>query len=434
MDTQTLIRLIIGLLMTAIVLVFAAKRVLWLSHLGTAGQPVGEESGRTDHMGERIGTQVKEVFAQTRMLRWSIPGLAHFFTMWGFFILVTVYLEAYGVLFDPKFHIPFVGRWEVLGFLQDFFAVAVLLGITTFAIIRLRTEPKEHGRYSRFYGSHTGGAWLILFMIFNVILTYRLLPRRRGEHREPAIRQGCILLAWHGSLPHPLGHTANEWIETVALLAHIGVDAGVPAHRAALQAPAHRPGTDQRHVQAAAQRSGPAAAVESQGQADRLRGSRRGRRAGSWQDRGLHVEGLPRLHDLHRVRSVPVAVPGVEHRQAAVSQARDHEPARPHVRQGALHPGRQGDRRWRTPPRAASARTSAARSTTKNTTFRNRDSSESWARGPHRPPVRWSARSSRAVSSTPTCCGRAPPAVRASSSARWTSSTSTTSSICAATR
>ena len=35
MDTQTLIRLIIGLLMTAVVLVFAAKRVLWLTNLTT---------------------------------------------------------------------------------------------------------------------------------------------------------------------------------------------------------------------------------------------------------------------------------------------------------------------------------------------------------------------------------------------------------------
>ncbi len=39
-----------------------------------------------------------------------------------------------------------------------------------------------------------------------------------------------------------------------------------------------------------------------------------------------------------------------------------------------------------------------------------------------------------AGSSTPTCCGRAPPAAPASSSARSTSSTSTTSSTCAASR
>ena len=51
-----------------------------------------------------------------------------------------------------------------------------------------------------------------------------------------------------------------------------------------------------------------------------------------------------------------------------------------------------------------------------------------------RRPARWWAPWSRVASSTPTCCGPAPRAVPASSSARWTSSTSTTSSTCAATR
>ncbi|MBV8928946.1 MAG: hypothetical protein JO152_07465, partial [Mycobacteriaceae bacterium] len=139
MTTQTLIRLVVGLLMTAIVLVFAARRVGWLTKLIRSGQP----AARTDDMGRRIGTQVEEVFGQTRLLRWTIPGLAHFFTMWGFFVLATVYLEAYGTLFQPNFHIPLVGRWGGLGFIQDFFALAVLLGITTFAVIRIMQEPKE---------------------------------------------------------------------------------------------------------------------------------------------------------------------------------------------------------------------------------------------------------------------------------------------------
>ena len=46
--------------------------------------------------------------------------------MWGFFILITVYIEAYGALFDPHFAIPLVGHWNALGFLQDFIALAVL--------------------------------------------------------------------------------------------------------------------------------------------------------------------------------------------------------------------------------------------------------------------------------------------------------------------
>ncbi|HEX4558759.1 MAG TPA: (Fe-S)-binding protein [Mycobacterium sp.] len=223
MDTQTLIRLIIGLLMTAVVLVFAAKRVLWLTNLIRSGQKTSDEHARKDHLNIRITTQIKEVFGQTRLLKWSIPGIAHFFTMWGFFILASVYLEAYGVLFSPKFAIPFVGHWDALGFLQDFFALAVLLGIATFAVIRLRTEPKEHGRESRFYGSHTGGAWLILFMIFNVIWTYALF-------RGASVATGNLPYGWGaffshgmGTLLAPLGHGANEIIETVALLMHIGV-------------------------------------------------------------------------------------------------------------------------------------------------------------------------------------------------------------------
>ena len=94
MDTQTLIRLVIGLAMTAIVGALAAKRVLWLKKLISSGQTTLDEGGRKDDLGERIATQFREVFGQTRLLRWSIPGIAHFFTMWGFFILATVYLEA----------------------------------------------------------------------------------------------------------------------------------------------------------------------------------------------------------------------------------------------------------------------------------------------------------------------------------------------------
>src|SRR3984885_1004825 len=215
-----LIRLVVGLGMTAIIALLAARRVLWLAKLTLSGQPV---SGRTDDVGTRIWTQISEVFGQRRLLKWSVPGLAHFFTMWGFFILITVYIEAYGTLFVPNFHIPIVGRGDALGFLQDFIALAVLAGITTFAIIRLRSEPKEYGRSSRFYGSHTGGAWLILFMIFLVIFSFSIF-------RGAAVNTGNFPYGWgaffsHGMgvLMHPLGTTANEWIETFALLAHIAV-------------------------------------------------------------------------------------------------------------------------------------------------------------------------------------------------------------------
>ena len=220
MQTQTLIRLVVGLGLTAIIALFALRRVLWLTKLVLSGQPV---SGRADDIGTRIWTQIAEVFGQRRLLKWSIPGLAHFFTMWGFFILITVYIEAYGTLFQPNFHIPIVGRWDALGFLQDFIALAVLAGITTFAIIRLRSEPKEYGRSSRFYGSHTGGAWLILFMISMVIVSYAIFRGASVNTGNFPYGSGAFFSHAMGSLMHPLGTTANEWIETFALLAHISV-------------------------------------------------------------------------------------------------------------------------------------------------------------------------------------------------------------------
>ncbi|MDT5119079.1 MAG: hypothetical protein QOE30_4818 [Mycobacterium sp.] len=220
MTTQTLIRMVLGLGLTVVVVLFALKRVWWLSRLIMSGQPA---SGRTDDVGSRIWAQVSEVFGQRKLLKWSIPGLAHFFTMWGFFILITVYIEAYGTLFQPNFHIPIVGRWDALGFLQDFIALAVLAGIITFSIIRLRSEPKEHGRSSRFYGSHTGGAWLILFMIFLVIFSFAIFRGAAVNTGNFPYDGGAFFSHGMGALMHPLGTAANEWIETFALIAHIAV-------------------------------------------------------------------------------------------------------------------------------------------------------------------------------------------------------------------
>ncbi|MCZ8380101.1 heterodisulfide reductase-related iron-sulfur binding cluster [Mycobacterium sp. CPCC 205372] len=223
MDTQMLIRIIAGVLMIAVVGALAVKRFLWLTKLIRSGQPTSEANNRKDNLKKRITTQFEEVFGQTRLLKWSIPGIAHFFTMWGFFILGSVYVEAFGLLVDHDFHIPFVGRWDALGFLQDFFAVMVLVGIATFAVIRIVREPKKHGRDSRFYGSHTGGAWLILFMIFNVIWTYALVRGAAAVVGNLPYGNGAFFSQLMGWIMRPLGVTANEWIETIALLGHIAV-------------------------------------------------------------------------------------------------------------------------------------------------------------------------------------------------------------------
>ena len=260
METQMLIRIVVVVLMLAVVGVFALKRVLFLTNLIRSGAKTSVENNRKDNLKKRITTQFEEVFGQTRLLKWSIPGMAHFFTMWGFFILGSVYVEAFGQVVDHDFHIPFVGRWDALGFLQDFFAVAVLLGIITFAIIRIVREPKKHGRDSRFYGSHTGGAWLILFMIFNVIWTYALVRGAGANTHALPYGNGAFFSQLMGCDPASARRIRQRVDRDAgADRTHRG-HADLPADRAALQAPAHRPGPGERHVQAAARRTGSAAA------------------------------------------------------------------------------------------------------------------------------------------------------------------------------
>ena len=210
--------------MTAIALAIAGRRVLWLTRLIMSGQPAPDRVENVTHgLGQAIKTQLVEVLGQKKLLKWSIPGAAHLFVFWAFLILSSVYLEAYGALFDSDFHIPLIGTWPVLGFAQDFIALMAFFGIAAFAIIRLKNSPKRLGRNSRFKGSHLGGAWLVLFMIFNVLWSMFLFRGAAINTGHFPYESGAFFSEVTGRLINPLGHDTNEVIEHVGLLIHIGV-------------------------------------------------------------------------------------------------------------------------------------------------------------------------------------------------------------------
>ena len=78
------VRLVIGLLLTVAAFAVAGRRVLWLSKLIRTGQPA---PGRLDGAPARLRAEVAEVFGQRKLLKWSVPGVAHFLTFWGFVVL-----------------------------------------------------------------------------------------------------------------------------------------------------------------------------------------------------------------------------------------------------------------------------------------------------------------------------------------------------------
>ncbi len=222
MDSMMLIRALVGVVLVAVGLGFAAKRAWFLFRLVRSGQPA---VGRTDHVPVRVEAEVSEVLAQRKLLKWAVPGMAHVFAFWGFLVLSLTVVEAFVELFVSDFAFPVIGTWPIVRFAEDLFSVLVLIGIIVFAIIRLQHNPAKQGRESRFFGSHTTGAWIVLLMIFNVVWTLLLYRGAKIALSDEGFR-GAFASKWVASLLEPLSDTALEWIETVGIWLHVAVILG----------------------------------------------------------------------------------------------------------------------------------------------------------------------------------------------------------------
>jgi Fe-S oxidoreductase len=220
-----LARVIIGLGLTVIAFAVAGRRVWWLGRLAFSGQPAPERVAYArSHPAGEAETQLTEVIGQRKLLKWSVPGAAHAATFWGFIVLLLTIIEAYGALFSRTFAIPGIGHWAFIGFIEDLFAVGVLAGIVTFTVIRVRNNPHKEGRRSRFFGSHTRAAWVVLAMIAAVIVTlliYRGAQQNTGTFPYP---HAWAFASWIAAqILHPLGYGVNSVLEATFILIQLAV-------------------------------------------------------------------------------------------------------------------------------------------------------------------------------------------------------------------
>ena len=163
------VRLVLGLLFTVVAFAVAGRRVWWLSRLIRTGQPA---PGRMDGVPARLRAEVAEVFGQRKLLKWSVPGVAHFLTFWGFIVLILTIIEAWGGAVRPRLphpvHRPLAGGRVHRGLLRGRRA-------GRHRDVRDPADPAGAGPAGsgsrRFYGSHTRAAWVILGMIALVVIT-----------------------------------------------------------------------------------------------------------------------------------------------------------------------------------------------------------------------------------------------------------------------
>jgi Fe-S oxidoreductase len=151
--------------MALLILVAGALFVRRARHLAAWVRLGAPEDRLPKNPGRLLREQAVVVLGQRKLLQWTVPGVMHFLIFWGFLVLLTTIVEAFGAVFEDGFHLPLVGRWGFLGLLQDIFVVAVLAGIVMALAIRKVERP------GRFTGSHLREADLILLAIALIMTT-----------------------------------------------------------------------------------------------------------------------------------------------------------------------------------------------------------------------------------------------------------------------
>ncbi len=124
---------------------------------------------RTDHIDDRIGSFFLVVLGQSGVLRDPIPGIAHFFTFWGFIIiqfgLLNLMLGAFNV------SLPFFGDNHGFAATLDLFIIFVAIALLVFAFRRAVIRPRQ--LFSFLHGPWDG--LIILGLILLVLITLALV-------------------------------------------------------------------------------------------------------------------------------------------------------------------------------------------------------------------------------------------------------------------
>src|SRR3984893_12780241 len=168
---------------------------------------LGPGENRFDHVPERIRGVLSYVGLHTRMFRNLYSGTLHFFIFYGFVILLTAIIQAFGEGIFPGFSLALIGGTTWIAFLQDLFGVLVLVGVLMALVNRLIIRPRQ------FHDSNEIDALIILGLIATIMIgMLGQNAARVAEGGDPsaawrpvssAIAQAFQNVGWQGSTAIP---------------------------------------------------------------------------------------------------------------------------------------------------------------------------------------------------------------------------------------
>ncbi|WP_052847697.1 (Fe-S)-binding protein [Streptomyces avicenniae] len=199
--------IVVSLVLTAVAVALISRAVVQLVRVMRLGAPVPAGT-RTDAPGRRTLTLAKEFLGHTRMNRWGVVGVAHWFVAVGFLTLGLTIVQAFGQLFEADWTLPVLGGFVPYEMYVEFIAAGTTLGILTLIVIRLLSLPSRPGRKSRFAGSTAWQAYFVEYVILVIGL--------------------CILLlrGLEGALHHIGGYEASYFVSYPLVAAFDGLSTG----------------------------------------------------------------------------------------------------------------------------------------------------------------------------------------------------------------
>src|SRR4051794_13345231 len=231
--------IIVSLVLIVVAVPLFGRAIAQIYRFVKLGQPVPAGS-RTDDPTQRTVTVVKEFLGHTRMNRWGVVGVAHWFVAVGFFSLLLTIVNAIGQLFKADWLLPGIGEGGPYKLFLGFIGPLTVLGILALIVIRQLSKPNKPGRKSRFAGSNFGQAYFVEAVILIVGVCIFMLHALEGaQHHVDAYEASFFIsypvVAWLKGLD--VGTLQNLtyffaglkiatsfiWMITVALKTDMGV-------------------------------------------------------------------------------------------------------------------------------------------------------------------------------------------------------------------
>jgi Fe-S oxidoreductase len=185
---------------------------------------LGPNENRIDHIPQRVQGVLEYVGAHARMFRNRYSGILHFFIFYGFVVLLTAIVQAFGEGLVPGFSLSWMGGNTWLALMQDVFGVLVLIGVAMAAVNRAFIRPRQ------FQESNELDAAIVLSLIATIMIG--MLGQNAGRIAiggdpsaawrpvSSAVARVFESLGWQASAAVPV-HESFYWLHILGVLAFL---------------------------------------------------------------------------------------------------------------------------------------------------------------------------------------------------------------------